>query len=118
MPHGRKHNEARVIREQAAYAPDLEEDEVLSAGVVKDLPAGLPAVAAATEAHDLAQEAEVGLVSHQRQHDEVSVQAVHAMAQVWLVPWAALGQPHILHYLVLTLPGHVVACNVQESSSG
>lgn len=92
-----------------ARAPNLEQDEVLGAGVVEDLPAGLPAVAAAAEAHDFAQQAEVGLVGDQRQHDQVSVQAVHAVAQVGLVPRAALGQTHVLHDLVLSLTGHVVA---------
>jgi hypothetical protein len=85
---------------RSARAPNLEQDEVLGAGVVEDLPAGLPAVAAPAEAHDFAQQADVGLVS---------VQAVHAVAQIGLVPRAALGQTHVLHDLVLSLTRHVVA---------
>lgn len=91
---------------------------MLGARVVEDLAGGLAAVAAAAKAHNLAQQAEVRLVRHQRQHDQVRVQAVHAVALVRLVPRAALRQPDVLHDLVFALPGHIMAwsCTIQISS--
>ena len=52
----------------------------------------------------------MGLVRHQSQHDEVGIQAIHAVPQVGLVVVPQLGQPYVLHDLVLSLPWHIVTC--------
>jgi hypothetical protein len=52
----------------------------------------------------------VRLVRDEREHDEVRVQAVHAVALPRRVARRALGQPDELHDLVLALARHIVAC--------
>mmetsp|Transcript_69774 Transcript_69774/g.220992 ORF Transcript_69774/g.220992 Transcript_69774/m.220992 type:complete len:347 (+) Transcript_69774:2910-3950(+) len=61
--------------------PHLQEHEALLRRAFERVAQG-PATVPPTEGHHLAQQAEVRLVRHQRQHDEVSIQAVHAVALV------------------------------------
>lgn len=67
----------------------LQQLEALFAGVLQHLPTGLSRPAA-SELDHLAQQAEVRLVRHERQHDQVGVQAVQAVPLIGLV--AARGQ--------------------------
>jgi len=62
-------------RRRPRGAPDLQQHKVLRARVLQDLAAG-PAAVGAAEADHLAQQAEVRLVRHQRQHHQVGVQPV------------------------------------------
>jgi hypothetical protein len=62
-------------RRRPRGAPDLQQHKVLRARVLQDLAAG-PAAVGAAEADHLAQQAEVRLVRHQRQHDQIGVQPV------------------------------------------
>ena len=49
---------------------------------------------------------EVWLVGEQRQHDEIGVRAIEAMAGVWVVVWGDLKVSDIVHHLVLSLAGN------------
>lgn len=49
--------------------------------------------------NDLTQDAKVWLVSGQRKHDQVSVQAVHAVPGVRVPPWAPTHLAHVCHGL-------------------
>ena len=59
----------------------------------------------------LSQQAKVWLVCDQRQHDQIRVQAVQAVALVGGVARLALLPPDVLHDLVLTLTRHIMACS-------
>ena len=84
--------------------PYLKEHKVLRGRVVKRLSRRL-ALATSAKLDHLAQEAEVGLVGDQREHDEVSVEAVHAVALVGLVARAAAGPPVIVWFCFLFFLG-------------
>ena len=78
--------------EVVAKQAHLEKNKVFRRRVGKRLARRL-ALAAAAKLDDLAQEAEVGLVRDQGEHDQVGVEAVHAVALVGLVARAAAGPP-------------------------
>ena len=82
---------------------------MICARVVQGLPGWL-ALAAPIKAHHLPQEAEEGLMRHQRQHDKISIQAIQAVALVGRVVGTLLGHANVLHDLVLTFAWHLMAC--------
>ncbi|PWY79671.1 hypothetical protein BO70DRAFT_52842 [Aspergillus heteromorphus CBS 117.55] len=57
----------------------------------------------------LTEEAEVGVVAQQTQHDQVSVEAVQAVADIGIVAGLCFRMPDVLHDLVLTLTRDLVA---------
>jgi hypothetical protein len=87
----------------------MEEHKMLSAWVVKDLSRG-PAFAGATKADNLPQQAEVWFVCYEREHDEVGIQAVHAVGLVGSVVWALLSHADGFHDLMFTLTRHIMTC--------
>ena len=91
-----------VVPEQ----PDLQQHKVLLARVLEGLPQRLSLVLVVDH---LAEQAKVWLVRDQGQHDQVGIQAVQAVPQVGLVVRRLLAPANVLHDLVLSLPGDVVA---------
>lgn len=49
----------------------------------------------------LSDDHEVRLMGQEREHDQVSVGPVKAVARIWVVPWLRLGLPDEVHHLVL-----------------
>jgi hypothetical protein len=65
-------------------------------------------LALAAKRHLLTQQAEVGVVAKQTQHDQVGIETVQAVATVRVVPRLCLGLTDVLHDFVLSLSGDFV----------
>lgn len=46
---------------------------------------------------------EMGLVGQQREHDQISIRAIEAMARIWIVALFQLQISDVVHHLVFTL---------------
>ncbi|KAI3480716.1 hypothetical protein L1887_57195 [Cichorium endivia] len=90
--------EVEVLAEEG----EVEEEEVLGLEAALGLAAG-------AELDLFTEEAEVGVVAEEAEHDEVGVEAVEAVADVGVVAGLCLAETDVLHDLVLALTGHVVA---------
>ena len=102
--------DSREQKVENLFVPNLEKDKMLAARVVQHLAAGLAPVAALAKADNLAQQAKMGLMRDERQHDQVRIQAVEAVSLIWLIIWLPLRPADVLHDLVLTLAWYVMAC--------
>ena len=49
---------------------------------------------------------EMGLVSEQRQHDEIGIRPIEAVAGVGIVIWGNLKVSNVVHHLVFSLSGN------------
>ena len=61
---------------------------------------------AGPEADGLSQKGEPWLVREETEDDQVSIEAIKAVAGVWVKPWLAACRTNVVHDLVLTLAWH------------
>mmetsp|Transcript_5546 Transcript_5546/g.17558 ORF Transcript_5546/g.17558 Transcript_5546/m.17558 type:complete len:400 (-) Transcript_5546:30-1229(-) len=103
---GRQEARPELQLEHLAQEAHLEEFEVVALVVQRVL--WLAVAARVAHRRLLAQKAELWLVRHEREHDEIGVEAIKAMLQVLeLRELLGLLAPDKVHHLVLALAGHV-----------